>query len=72
MSKKEYTKVRNNLEVKLAELVRANRRQELITERSNDPMDQIQSRIDLDMAGSPIEPVPAAGQHGPDAFPGAP
>jgi DnaK suppressor protein len=50
MSKKEYTKVRNNLEVKLAELVRANRRQELITERSNDPMDQIQSRIDLDMA----------------------
>lgn len=50
MSKKEYTKVRNHLEVKLAELVRANRRQELITERSNDPMDQIQSRIDLDMA----------------------
>ena len=50
MSKKEYTKVRNNLEVKLAELVKANRRSELITERSNDPMDQIQSRIDLDMA----------------------
>lgn len=50
MSKKEYTKVRNNLQVKLAELVKANRRQELITERSNDPMDQIQSRIDLDMA----------------------
>jgi DnaK suppressor protein len=50
MSKKEYTKVRKNLEVKLAELVRADRRSELITERSNDPMDQIQSRIDLDMA----------------------
>jgi DnaK suppressor protein len=50
MSKKEYTKVRKSLEVKLAELVRANRRSELITERSNDPMDEIQSRVDLDMA----------------------
>jgi DnaK suppressor protein len=50
MSKKEYTKVRKSLEVKLSELVRANRRSELITERSNDPMDQVQSRIDLDMA----------------------
>jgi DnaK suppressor protein len=50
MSKKEYTKVRSHLEVKLAELVKANRRSELITERSNDPMDEIQSRIDLDMA----------------------
>jgi DnaK suppressor protein len=50
MSKKEYTKVRKNLEGKLAELVKADRRSELITERSNDPMDQIQSRIDLDMA----------------------
>ena len=50
MSKKEYTKVRKNLEVKLAELVRANRRSELITERSNDPMDEVQSRMDMDMA----------------------
>jgi DnaK suppressor protein len=50
MSKKEYTKVRKSLEVKLSELVRANRRSELITERSNDPMDQVQSRMDLDMA----------------------
>jgi RNA polymerase-binding transcription factor len=50
MSKKEYTKVRKNLEVKLAELRNADRRSGLITERSNDPMDQIQSRIDLDMA----------------------
>jgi RNA polymerase-binding transcription factor len=50
MSKKEYTKVRKNLEVKLAELLNADRRSGLITERSNDPMDQIQSRIDLDMA----------------------
>jgi len=50
MSKKEYTKVRKNLEVKLAELVRTDRRSDLITERSNDPMDQIQSRIDMDMA----------------------
>ncbi len=50
MSKKEYTKVRSNLEIKLAELVKANRRSELITERSNDPMDQVQSRMDLDMA----------------------
>jgi DnaK suppressor protein len=50
MSKKEYTKVRKNLEVKLAELLKADRRSGLITERSNDPMDQIQSRIDLDMA----------------------
>ncbi len=50
MSKKEYTKVRKNLEVKLAELQSADRRSGLITERSNDPMDQIQSRIDLDMA----------------------
>lgn len=50
MSKKEYTKVRKNLEVKLAELVKANRRAALITERSNDPMDQVQSRMDLDMA----------------------
>jgi DnaK suppressor protein len=50
MSKKEYSKVRKHLEVKLAELVRANRRSELITERSNDPMDQVQSRMDLDMA----------------------
>lgn len=50
MSKKEYTKVRKNLEVKLAELVNNDRRSDLITERSNDPMDQIQSRIDMDMA----------------------
>lgn len=50
MSKKEYTKVRKHLEVKLEELVKANRRSELITERSNDPMDQVQSRMDLDMA----------------------
>lgn len=50
MSKKEYTKVRKNLEVKLAELVNTDRRSDLITERSNDPMDQIQSRIDMDMA----------------------
>lgn len=50
MSKKEYTKVRSNLEIKLAELVKANRRAELITKRSNDPMDQVQSRMDLDMA----------------------
>lgn len=50
MSKKEYTKVRNHLEIKLAELVKANRRNELITERSNDPMDEVQSRMDLDMA----------------------
>jgi DnaK suppressor protein len=50
MSKKEYSKVRKNLEVKLAELVKVNRRDDLIAERSNDPMDQIQSRIDMDMA----------------------
>jgi DnaK suppressor protein len=51
MSKKEYTKVRQNLETKLAELVgNTSRRDELITERSNDPMDQLQSRVDLDMA----------------------
>ena len=50
MSKKEYTKVRKSLEVKLEELVSANRRDELITERVNDPMDQIQNRMDMDMA----------------------
>ena len=50
MSKKEYSKVRKNLEIKLGELINANRRNELITERSNDPMDQIQSRMDMDMA----------------------
>ena len=51
MSKKEATKIRRILEEKLAQLTgNKSRRDELITERVHDPMDQLQNRADLDLA----------------------
>ncbi len=51
MSKKEATKIRKQLEDKLAQLTgNKSRRDELITERVHDPMDQLQNRADLDLA----------------------
>jgi len=55
MSKRQVDKIRKRLEAKLAEIdSNSARRNELITERSNDPMDQMQSRVDLDLAVSVI------------------
>lgn len=51
MSKKEATKIRRQLAEKLAQLTgNTSRRDELITERVHDPMDQLQNRADLDLA----------------------
>ncbi len=51
MSKREATKIRKQLEEKLAALTgNKSRRDELITERVHDPMDQLQNRADLDLA----------------------
>ena len=53
MTKNQEKKVREQLLAKLAELSgQRNRREDLIADWSNDPMDQIQSRADLDMAVS--------------------
>ncbi|MBI1355049.1 MAG: hypothetical protein GC160_11940 [Acidobacteria bacterium] len=50
MTKNQTKKIREQLEAKLAEVSgNGGRRDELITEWSNDPMDQIQSRADLDL-----------------------
>lgn len=55
MTKRESDRIRNLLLAKLSEVTGgASRREELIAERSNDPMDQMQSRIDLDLAVTAI------------------
>ena len=56
MTKKQKEKIRRQLDEKLAELKGSSSvRSELITERSNDPMDQMQSRQDLDLAVRTID-----------------
>ncbi len=55
MTKKESDKIKNQLLAKLLEVTGgASHREGLIAERSNDPMDQMQSRIDLDLAVTAI------------------
>ncbi len=55
MTKRESDRIRNQLLAKLSEVTGgASHREELIAERSNDPMDQMQSRIDLDLAVTAI------------------
>ena len=55
MTKRESDKIINQLLAKLSEVTGgASRREGLIAERSNDPMDQMQSRIDLDLAVTAI------------------
>ncbi len=50
MTARETNRTRKRLEEKLAELnSRYGRRSELVTERQNDPLDDIQSKLDLDM-----------------------
>ena len=50
MTKRQLDKFRAELEKKLSEIEKNSAlRSELITERSNDPMDQMQSRQDLDL-----------------------
>ena len=50
MTKTLKNKIRERLEAKMAEVAgNGGRRNELITEWSHDPMDQIQSRADLDL-----------------------
>ncbi len=56
MTKKQTENIRKQLEDKLAELSgTSSMRAELITERSNDPMDQMQSRQDLDLTVHTID-----------------
>lgn len=56
MTKKQQDKIRTELEQKLSDLRGASSiRHELITERSNDPMDQMQSRQDLDLTVRTID-----------------
>ena len=56
MTKKQTDKIKKQLEEKLAELSgTSSMRAELITERSNDPMDQMQSRQDLDLTVHTID-----------------
>ena len=56
MTKKQQDKIRTQLEDKLRDLKGASSiRHELITERSNDPMDQMQSRQDLDLTVRTID-----------------
>jgi len=50
MSNQKVETVRKQLLAKLEELTGRSRREELIAERTNDPMDQMQARVDLDMA----------------------
>ena len=50
MTKKQTTAIRERLMDKLAELSAGDRRHELITDWSNEPMDQIQSRNEMDLA----------------------
>ena len=56
MTKKQTERIKKLLEEKLAELSgTSSMRAELITERSNDPMDQMQSRQDLDLTVHTID-----------------
>jgi DnaK suppressor protein len=56
MSKRQADKFKKLLEMKLVEIrQKVSHRDELITERSNDPMDQLQSRADLDLAIAVID-----------------
>jgi DnaK suppressor protein len=56
MTKRQQDKIRTELEQKLSDLRGASSiRHELITERSNDPMDQMQSRQDLDLTVRTID-----------------
>jgi DnaK suppressor protein len=56
MTKRQQDKIRTDLEDKLRDLAGASSiRHELITERSNDPMDQMQSRQDLDLTVRTID-----------------
>ena len=56
MTKRQTEKVRSQLHQKLSELMgKVDLRQGLITEWSSDPMDQIQSRQDLDMTVQAID-----------------
>ena len=56
MTKRQRDKIRIELEQKLSDLRGASSiRHELITERSNDPMDQMQSRQDLDLTVRTID-----------------
>lgn len=50
MTKKEQTQIRERLMEKLASLSVGQRRHELVGDWSNEPMDQVQYRADLDMA----------------------
>jgi len=50
MTKKQKTEIRERLMDKLAQLSAGDRRHELITDWSNEPMDQIQSRNEMDLA----------------------
>ena len=55
ITKKESDKIKKQLLAKLFEVTGgASDREGLIAERSNDPMDQMQSRIDLDLAVTAI------------------
>ncbi len=55
MKKKESDKIKKQLLAKLFEVTGgASHREGLIAERSTDPMDQMQSRIDLDLAVTAI------------------
>lgn len=56
MTKRQKEKIKKQLEDKLTELLgKSNHRSELITERANDPMDQLQLRQDLDLAVRTID-----------------
>lgn len=56
MTKRQQEKIQTELENKLRDLAGASSiRHELITERSNDPMDQMQSRQDLDLTVRTID-----------------
>ena len=55
MTRRQEEKIRTRLADKLAELTgNGSRRSELITERQNDPFDQMQSRLEVDLAVSAI------------------
>ena len=54
MTKKEKDTIRKVLVNKLEELTARSNRNELIKERCNDPMDQMQNRFDLDLTISVI------------------
>jgi len=56
MTKRQNDKIRRQLEAKLADLTGTGTlRKELVTEWSSDPMDQVQSRQDLDLTVHAID-----------------